>query len=820
MSSRSPFSDPAAHAARATHPDRPRVPELPEPVSYRLKKRLLGPPLHSNELDEQRLGKPTALAVFSSDCISSSAYATEEILHILIPVVGLYAFSLVVPITVAILVMLTFLILSYRQTIRAYPAAGGAYMVTRDNFGYRSALVAGLSLLTGYILTVAVSASAGIAALTSVFPALNPDKVVLTLGVVALIAYLNLRGTRESGRIFMVPTYLFMIAMALMIGIGLVRGEIGSGLEHVTLHGGTVGDLIANPHGTSGVADTLMKGAGLWAILGAFASGSSALTGVEAISNGVSAFRPPEYRNARRTLVLMGVTLGVCFLGLGFLSTLVHPVPYEAGSPTVISQVGKVVFGAGPAGHVLFFFLQAATLLVLVLGANTSFADFPRLASFAATDSYMPRQLMQRGHRLVFSNGILLLAICAGVLIIASGASVNKLIPFYGIGVFTSFTMSQSGMAKHHLTHRERHWQVGLVINGFGCAMTAVVTSIFLYKFFAQGAWLLVVLVPVLVAVLVRMNRQYVEEEAELEEEAVELASRRILPKLTVLVMVGDLNRATARALQYGRSLQPSEIRAVHVAVDAQRARALSDEWTTLGLGRVPLQVVACPDRRIANTVLEIAAAEVDKGDREVTILLPRNEYRRLWHRILHDRTSSAIARAVDALPRVNVTFVPYHLEAGRRSGRSTVADVIVVTDSAAPRSTASIGGRRDGAAMGSSASDVPRRPGSPDRRESIGSVAFRDRVVLEGEVAYLTVQPWSGVATLEVVLADATGEISVVFLGRRSIAGIEPGTRLVVDGMVGSHHGHLAMLNPRYRILGSTHTERNPGATRRPGIS
>ena len=802
MSSRSTFSDPAEHAALTTRPERARVAELPEPLSYRLKKRLLGPPLDSNELDAQRLGKPTALAVFSSDCISSSAYATEEILHILVPVVGVYAFSLVVPITVAILVMLTFLILSYRQTIRAYPAAGGAYMVTRDNFGYRSALVAGLSLLTGYILTVAVSASAGIAALTSVFSSFGPYKVELTLVVVALIAYLNLRGAKESGKIFMVPTYLFMAAMALMIGVGLFRDALGGGLGHVALQAGTVGDLTAHPEGTSGVADALLKGAGLWAILGAFASGSSALTGVEAISNGVSAFRKPEYRNARRTLVLMGVTLGVSFLGLGLLSTLVHPVPYEAGSPTVISQVGRAVFGSGPVGHALFFFLQAATLLVLMLGANTSFADFPRLASFAATDSYMPRQLMQRGHRLVFSNGILLLAICAGVLIVASGASVNKLIPFYGIGVFTSFTMSQSGMAKHHLTHRERHWQAGLLINGFGCVMTALVTSIFLVKFFAHGAWVLVVLVPILVAVLVRMNRQYVEEEAELEEEATELAGRRILPKLTVLVMVGDINRATARALQYGRSLQPSEIRAVHVAVDLQHARALRDEWTTLGLGRVPLQVVACPDRRIANTVLEIAAAEVDKGDREVTVLLPRNEYRRWWHRILHDRTSSAIARAVDALPRVNVTFVPYHLEAGRRPGRSTVADVIEVADSAAPRATAPAGARRVDEPIEPGDGDAPRRSGSPNRTGSIGSVAFRDRVVLAGEVKYLNVQPWSGVATLEVALADATGQISVVFLGRRSIAGIEPGTRLVVDGIVGAHHGHLAILNPRYRIL------------------
>lgn len=755
--------------------------ELSEPASYRFKTRLLGQPLSSRELDEQRLGIPTALAVFSSDCISSSAYATEEILSVLIPIVGVYAFSLVVPVTVAILVMLTFLVLSYRQTIRAYPAAGGAYMVTRDNFGYRTALVAGMSLLTGYTLTVAVSASAGIAALASVVPALGAVKVELSVAVVVLIAYLNLRGTRESGKIFMVPTYLFIAAMALLIGIGLVKMGLGGGLPHIALSSGTVGDLTKHPTGTSGIADAVLKGAGLWAVLGAFASGSSALTGVEAISNGVSAFRPVEWIHARRTLVIMGVVLGVCFMGLGLLSTQVHPAPYVVGTPTVISQVGKVVFGSGPLGSVLYLFLQASTLLVLVLGANTSFADFPRLASFAAGDSYLPRQLMKRGHRLVFSNGIVLLAALAIVLIIASGASVTRLIPFYGIGVFTSFTMSQGGMAKHHLTHREPRWVVGLFINGLGCAMTATVTVVFFVRFAHQGVWVLLILVPALVIALVRLNRQYLEERAELAEEAPELVARRPRPLLTVVVLVHDLNRATAAALLYARSLDPTTIRAVHIADDMRHARELEHEWVSLGFGDLPLEIVPCPNRRIAETAQRVVADEVRRGDREVSVLLPLLQHRRLWHRVLHDRTAARIARVLNAVPGVGVTFVPYRL---RAAGEATV-DTSDATGSATATGV-------QGALGAALAQGVDR----------IGSVHFRDRVDLEGHVRSLRVQPWSGVATLEVTLADATGEIDIVFLGRRTIAGIEAGTRLRITGMVGEHHGRRAVLNPRYTIL------------------
>lgn len=785
------------------------LPDLPEPLGYRVKTRVLGPALHGDVSEEPELGVPTALAVFSSDCISSSAYATEEILAVLIPVVGIYAFGLVVPITVAILVMLTFLIVSYRQTIRTYPAAGGAYLVSRENFGYRAALVAGLSLLIGYILTVAVSTSAGVAALTSVFPAIRPWSVELTVAVIVVVAWLNLRGAKESGRIFMVPTYLFIAAMCLMIVIGVVRGVLDGGLAHVPLEAGMVADLMSVPHGTDGVADAVMKGAGLWVIMGAFATGSSALTGVEAISNGVTTFHPPRWRNAQRTLVIMGVILAILFLGLSALAGEVHAAPFASGSPTVISQVGEVVFGDSLVGHLLYFFFQLTTLLVLFLGANTSFAGFPRLAGFAATDAYLPRQLMKRGHRLVFSNGILLLAGCAIVLVVLSGASVTKLIPFYGIGVFTSFTMSQAGMARHHLRTRERHWQRGLAVNGGGALMTLTVTVIFLFKFFDDGVWVLLILVPVMVAVLVRMNRQYLGEETELAEEAAELADRRILPRLSVLVMVDEVDRATARALRYSRSLQPTEIRAVHLAIDNGHADHLARQWTMLGLGRIPLEIVECPDRRVANGALKVAAAEVRRGGREVTVVIPRVQYRRVWHRILHDRTANDIAEAVADLPRVNVTFVPYHLRTGRTLDHRNIADLVGEPPSGtAPAGTVPPGGGPPGAAAGPL--ENPRPEASQGFRRSdvavrtrICDAGFRDRVALDGHVDSLRIQPRSGAMTLELTLNDGTGSIRVVFLGRRRIAGITQGTSLHVAGMVGRHHGHLALLNPRYRIIG-----------------
>ena len=427
-------------------PPTPKV-DIPESRGFRVKSKILGRALNNDQLAHERLGKPTALAVFASDALSSTAYASEEILRTLLFVgaIGTLAFAYLMPITIALILVLVILVFSYRQTIKAYPSAGGAYIVTKDNLGLLPAQVAGVALLTDYILTVAVSVSAGVAALYSAAPAIYPWRVPVALGFIALIAVGNLRGVKESGKIFAVPTYLFIISMFTMIGTGIYKAVFGGGLAHVPPTDPKA--LVA----TGSVSIVL--------ILHAFASGGAAMTGVEAISNGVPAFKPVEWKHARQTLVIMAMLLGSMFIGISWLAAKMHIVPSD--SKTVIAQAASAVFGNGAFGHALFLFVQGATMLILVLAANTSFADFPRLASFHADDAFMPKQLTKRGHRLVFSNGIIALAIAGAIPVVIFQADVTRLIPLYAIGVFTSFTLSQAGMAQqaHHrqgtgLAHR------------------------------------------------------------------------------------------------------------------------------------------------------------------------------------------------------------------------------------------------------------------------------------------------------------------------------------------------------------------------------
>ena len=815
--------------------------DVPETTGYWLKRRVLGPPLFTEELAHERLGRPTALAVFASDCLSSSAYATEEILRVLVGVVGVAAFSLVVPITVALLVVLGFLILSYLQTIREYPSAGGAYVVTKDNFGVVPALVAGVSLLTDYILTVAVSTAAGSAALASAFPALAPFVMPISVGFILLIALGNLRGVKESGKLFAAPTYFFLVNMAVLIAWGGYQLAVGHlpklALDRPGLmHPGHPGD-------------GLFMGAALFVVLRAFASGGAAVTGVEAISNGVPAFKEPASYNARTTLVWMGLGLGTMFLGLSVLAGAMHVAPYIKGTPTVIAEVGRYVFGSSPGGHVLFFSLQAATMLILVLAANTSFADFPRLASFAAADRFMPRQLTKRGHRLVFSNGVIALSASAIVLVVATDAKVSRLIPLYAIGVFTSFTLSQSGMAKHHITKKEPRWRRGLFVNAMGALLSFVVDIIIAVTKFAEGGWVVIMLVPVLVVVLLRLHRQYEEEAVELQHDASRAAEAPILRKHVVLVLVGQLDVAAARAIQYARTLSPDELRAVHFAVDAQQAQALRQAWIELGLSRVPLDVVDCPDRRLTRAAVQLVAEVLSGHDTEVTVLLPRVEHNRRWHRLLHDHTADSIAKVLADFPHANVTFVPYHLGSTpqivsehsrrpRRSGRAPEEDMGPGEDRSeaaggqdapgGPRVTAgrgvasggngssgggaSGGGASGGGASGSGSggsngarSTVPPLPAAirlPTGAIPIAEVRHRDHVTVAGRVRSIRVQPRAGVATLMCTLADGTGELAVVFLGRRQVAGIEPGAYLSATGVVGLRSARREILNPQYELL------------------
>jgi len=608
-------------------PPTPAV-EIPESRGFRVKSKVLGKALHNDQLAHERLGKPTALAVFASDALSSTAYASEEILRTLLlgaGAVGVVAFSLLIPITMALVAVLVILIFSYRQTIKAYPSAGGAYIVTKDNLGLIPAQVAGVALLTDYILTVAVSVSAGVAALYSAFHGLYPYRVPIALAFIAIICLGNLRGVKESGKIFAIPTYLFIMSMFVMIGMGIYKQVLGGGLSYVP------------PTDPAALEST--AAVGILIVLHAFASGGAAMTGVEAISNGVPAFKAPEATNARHTLVVMGALLGTMFIGISWL---------------------------------------AATMHILVLAANTSFADFPRLASFHADDAFMPKQLTKRGHRLVFSNGIIALAVAGAIPVIIFQADVTHLIPLYAIGVFTSFTLSQAGMAKKHIKDKEQGWRLGLFVNGLGAVTTGVVTIVIGAFKFTGGAWFIMLLVPIMVFLLVRLNHAYESEKEELEHEAAKAAGAPILRYHSVIVLIERLDQSSARAIQYARTLTPDDLKAVHIATDHERAEVLAEEWTRLGLSRLPLELVDCPDRRITRAVLEVVAEAASSGNTEVSVLIPRREYRRFWHRFLHDHTADSIAKVLTDVPHANVTFVPYHL--GHHTPGAKIAAEIVTT--------------------------------------------------------------------------------------------------------------------------------------------
>ncbi len=769
-------------------PSRVDIELPPDTLGYRMKRGLLGPPLHTDQLEHERLGKPTALAVFASDNLSSSAYATEEILRVLVPAVGLAAFSLVVPITLAMLGVLFVLILSYRQTIKEYPTAGGAYMVTRDNFGLLPAQVAGVALLTDYVLTVSVSVAAGVAALVSAFSALEPYTVLLSVVFIAIISLGNLRGVRESGRLFAMPTFFFIANMVVLLGMGLfkmVAGDLPLADRHAE---GLLG------FGQKGSG--WLMGASLFIVLHAFASGGAAVTGVEAISNGVTAFKKPEWKNARTTLVIMGSLLGAMFLGLSILGGHMKVAPFEEGTPTVISQIGDLVYGGG-LGRVLYYSLQAGTMLILVLAANTSFADFPRLASFHAGDNFMPRQLIKRGHRLVFSNGIFFLAITSIVLVIVTGAKVDRLIPLYAIGVFTSFTLSQAGMARHHLRKKEEGWRTGIVINGVGAVLTLVVDIVIAITKFTHGAWVIVVLVPVMVVFLVRLARQYAFEAEQLELNVPEAVSAPVLRRHVVLVFVDRLDLAAARAVQYARTLVPDELRAVHFAADQHQADELAEAWTHHGMSHIALDVVDCPDRRLTRSAVNTVARDLADGKTEVTVLLPDRKYGGFWNRILHDQTAEGIERALSRLPHANVTTVPFHFPSRKelRRGETTPAgdaDPTGATEMAAtteePSATAPSGDER------SSPAPIP-----------IGTVRWRQRVSVEGRITTMRVQPLAGTNTLECVIEDETGAMSVLFT-RPQIAGVEVGRRIAVHGLAGDHNGRLCIFNPAYELRPNGH--------------
>src|SRR6266511_3202761 len=597
-------------------------------LGYRGKRVLLGPPLKTSQLVNERITKRVALAVFSSDPISSTAYATEEILRV---VVLASAIALTLPISLAIAGLLLLLVISYRQVIDAYPSAGGAYVVSRDNFGNVVASVAGAALLIDYILTVAVSVSSGVGNMISAFGPDNPQvpwQVEIAIGFIVLLAWGNLRGIKEAGRIFAIPTYLYVVSMGAVVALGIWRSTVGD-----------LGDVAysATDQAKLAHAGEALGSITVFLILRAFASGTTALTGVEAVSNGVSAFRRPEARNAKTTLLTMAFIMGSLFVGISYLAAHLDIRPFAGGFPTVVAQLGRHVLGAGTVGQAAFVVYQAATLGILVLAANTSFSGFPLLASFAAGDALLPRQLRKRGHRLVYSNGILVLSAVAILLVMAFHASTSALIPLYAIGVVISFTLSQAGMTKRHWKLRERGWRYGLVVNGVGSVVTLVVLMVIVVAKFTAGAWMVCLAVPLLVLFLLRTQKTYRSEVKELKVEA----SQRLAPpkpRHEVVVLVEDLDQATLAALQYARQLNPLSITAVHIAIDPDHARELSHLWSKVQIP-VPLEVVDAPDRNLLATVEETVAERV-RPDTEVSVLLPKRSFSNFWNRILHDRTA------------------------------------------------------------------------------------------------------------------------------------------------------------------------------------
>ena len=692
---------------------------LPDSFWYTTKRRLLGPPLVNQELGEQRLSKPLALGVLSPDGISSSAYGTEEILIALLPLAGLAAFTLILPMTLVILLVMVLVVLSYREIVMVYIRPGGSYVVARENFGPRIAQVCAVALLIDYIVTVAVQTAAGTAAIASAFPSVGPYKLEITIGVVLLMCFGNLRGLREAGRAFAIPTYLFTGSVILMILIGLIR-EVAGNLPVYnvqSLHG-----TVTIGAGTAG----LISGAMIFTLLRAFANGGASLTGIEAVSDAVGAFRAPEGLNARRVLILEGLILGTLVAGISWLAHATHATPRASGYPTVLAQEAQLVFGHTFIGQALFFGVQAATALILYTGGNTSFNGFPFLTSYVAGDSFLPRWLLKRGHRLVFSNGIIVLAIASVALLLIRGADVNSLVPLYAIGVFTAFSMAGFGMAKYHHKRRAPGWRYRVAINFSAGLLTAIVVAIFAVVKFTEGAWLVVVLFVVLVPALIRLNKEYQDETEVLDT----ITGHQPPPpphytRRTVFVLVDHFDLAALAALRYARSLRPTTIRAVHFDIDNVRAERLRESWTRADRG-VPLDFIDVPDRRLVRAAAELVERETADVGTHVTVVLPRRSYSQLLGRLLHDRTADKIAAVVSRIPRSAATIVPYDVGGrvrelqDRQAAKQAVKAVPEGTDSGERSWPQKRRSRRTGTRSPPSritATGWPRAAGSPPSR-------------------------------------------------------------------------------------------------------
>jgi amino acid transporter len=618
-----------------------------------VKRILVGRPLATHEEEHQRLPKRIALPVFASDAISSTAYATDAILVVLLAQagIGVAAWKYLTPLAIVVCILLVIVVLSYRQTIYAYPSGGGSYIVSKDNLGTMPALIAGASLLVDYILTVAVSISAGVLAITSAAPSWAPYRVEICLAMVLLMMLTNLRGIKESGSLFAPPTYVYVASLMLLIVVGLYRiyfqhlGPID--VDALVANGQLSPEALQLRNGTAALSVLML--------LRAFSSGAVALSGVEAVSNGVPAFRKPESRNAAATIAIMGTILGVTFLGVSILAT--HLKPYRGElDPTGIAMMAQHIYGGT---GVLFWIMQISTFAILILAANTAYADFPRLASIIGRDGFIPRQFANRGDRLVYSNGIVFLSAIAAALIVAFGGNVSKLIPLYAFGVFTGFTLSQAGMVRHHHRLREEGWKWKLFINAVGSLATGVIAIVVVVSKFTEGAWIPAVLIPMLVVLFRGIKRHYTRlgKALRIDEDVHPVAKTN-----TMVVLVGGVHAGTIAGVEFARSLNPEHLIAVHITTSEEDGEAFSKKWLVFEPD-VDLEVVVDQYRNLRGTVLRyVEELEQRYDDDRITVVIPEFVVHRWWEHLLHNQAALFLKGALLFKENVAVVSVPYQV--------------------------------------------------------------------------------------------------------------------------------------------------------------
>ena len=760
---------------------------LRDPLTYKIKKWFLGSALNRHSLEHQRLKKRYALGILSSDCISSSAYGSEQILIALLPAFGLAAFTILMPMTGVILAILLLITLSYRNVIEVYTKTGGAYIVSRDNFGPVVAQIAAVALMLDYIVTVAIQSAAGVAAIISTFPNLDSWKIEMTLAVIVLLTFGNLRGVKEAGKAFALPTYLFFGAMMIVFGFGIYRYFTDTlPLLRTDLPGAVA---VGQPSG-------LLTGAAIFILLRAFANGGSSLTGLEAISDGVALFKAPEADNAKRTLVIMSCILGTLVLGVSWFAHQIHAMPYESGTPTVISQIAKAAVGTGAFGQAMFVLVQFATMLILFAGANTTYSAFPLLCNFVATDGYLPRQLTKRGHRLAFSNGILLLSGGGILLVLFTKASVEHLVAFYALGVFTGFTLAGFGMAKHAITHKTDNWKLKVFINGLAGSVSFTIVIIFSVVKFTEGAWLVLVIAPIAVMSFLRLRRQYTSEQKALTVKSEQQRATSIT-RHDVTVLVDSVDLATISVVRYARTLNARKISAVHFVIDDRRAADIQAAWAASdAVDDVELELIDCPDRRLPNAALDYAIRMTEQADVELTLLLPRRSYSGVLGRLLHDQTAEDIAAPISQLSRVVATIMPFDVSK-MISGKSLVIenhkhDALVAPKPVVAKTEAK-------SEVVQSAEPVSHYA---ETITPIGNIVWRKRAHIQGRVTSIRTAPSGAAPVINVEIWDETGGVTLQFLGRREIRGLDIGTELRAEGMVADNDGKMNILNPSYELL------------------